>query len=178
MRSNDIISFLMVDGLRSNAVITFLMEDQNTNEPVVMWTVFVIKECIKPLQIFVTRAYRIIWSTYCGENLCKSYSASGHKSINPVTASFLNHDLYKVHILSSPACSCGAPQEDANHFFFVCIKYSEIRNDLFLSISDLSQLINTLLLTSGSETLSYADNCFIFYSVFRFMKRSKRFLIV
>ena len=63
MRSNDIISFLMVDGLRSNAVITFLMEDQNTNEPVVMWTVMtntVIKECIKPLQIFVTRAYRII----------------------------------------------------------------------------------------------------------------------
>jgi hypothetical protein len=33
------------------------------------------------------------------------------------TASFLNHDLYKVHILSSPTCSCDAPQEDANHFF-------------------------------------------------------------
>ena len=93
------------------------------------------------------------------------------------TASFLNHDLHKVHILSSPVCSCGALQEDAKHFFFVCTKYSEIRNDLFLSISDLSQLINTSLLTSGSETLSYADNCFIFYSVFRFMKRSKRFLI-
>ena len=44
MRSNDIISFLMVDGLRSNVVITFLMGDQNTNEPVVMWTPFVIKE--------------------------------------------------------------------------------------------------------------------------------------
>ena len=94
------------------------------------------------------------------------------------TASFLNHDLHKVHILSSPACSCGAPQEDANHFFFVCTKYSEIRNELFLSISDLSQSINTSLLTSGSETLSYADNCFIFDSVFRFIKRSKRFLIV
>jgi hypothetical protein len=71
------------------------------------------------------------------------------------TASFLNHDLCNVHILSSPACSCGAPQEDANHFFFVCTKYSEIRNDLFLSISDLSQLINTSLLTSGSEALSH-----------------------
>jgi hypothetical protein len=94
------------------------------------------------------------------------------------TASFLNHDLHKVYILSSPACSCGAPQEDANHFFFVCTKYSEIRNELFLSISDLSQSINTSLLTSGSETLSYADNCFICYSVFRFIKRSKRFLIV
>jgi hypothetical protein len=40
--------------------------------------------------------------------------------------------------------------------------------------SDLSQSINTSLLTSGSETLSYADNCFIFDSVFRFIKRSKR----
>jgi hypothetical protein len=47
--------------------------------------------------------------------------------------------------------------------FFVCTKYSEIRNDLFLSISDLSQLINISLLTSAGETLSYADNCFIFY---------------
>ena len=87
------------------------------------------------------------------------------------TASFLNHDLHKVHILSSPACSCGAPQEDANHFFFVCTKYSEIRNELFLSTSDLSQSINTSLLTSGSETLSYADNCFIFDSVFPIHKK-------
>ena len=91
------------------------------------------------------------------------------------TASFLNHDLYKVNFLSSPACSCGAPQEDAHHFFFVCTKYSEIRNDLFLGICNLSQLINTSLFTSGSETVSYADNCFIFYSVFRFIKKSKRF---
>ena len=78
------IIFLMVDGLRSNVVITFLMGDQNTNEPVVMWTPFVIKECIQPLQMLVTRAYRIIWSTYCEENLCKSYSTSVHKSINPI----------------------------------------------------------------------------------------------
>jgi hypothetical protein len=83
------------------------------------------------------------------------------------TASFLNNDLHNVYILSSPAAV--PPQEDANHFFFVCTKFSEIRNELFLSISDLSQSINTSLLTSGSETLSYADNCFIFYSVFRFI---------
>jgi hypothetical protein len=37
------------------------------------------------------------------------------------------------------------------------------------------KLINTSLLTSGSETLSYADNCFIFYSVFRFIKGLKDF---
>jgi hypothetical protein len=39
VRSNDIISFLMVEGLRYNAVITCLMKDQNTNEPAVMWTI-------------------------------------------------------------------------------------------------------------------------------------------
>ena len=50
----------MVDGLRSNVVITFLMRDQNTNEPVIMWTPSVIKECIKPLHMLVTRAYHII----------------------------------------------------------------------------------------------------------------------
>jgi hypothetical protein len=95
------------------------------------------------------------------------------------TASFLNHDLHKVHILSNPACSCGAPlKKMRTTSFFVCTKYSEISNDLFLSISDLSQLINTSLLTSGSETLNYADNCFIFDSVFRLIERSKRFLIV
>ena len=82
------------------------------------------------------------------------------------TASFLNQDICKVHILSSPECSCGASQEDANHFFFVCTNYSEIRSYLFLSICDLFQLINSSLLTSGSETLSYADNCFIFIQFF------------
>jgi len=33
--------------------------------------------------------------------------------------------------------------------------------------------LNTSLLTLGSETLSDADNCFIFYSVFQLIKRSK-----
>ena len=91
VRANDIISFLLVDGLRSNIVIAFLMRDQNTNAPV-MWVLFVINECIQPLQMLVTRAYHIIWSTYCEENLCKSYSTSVHKSINPVINS-VSHPL-------------------------------------------------------------------------------------
>ena len=64
------------------------------------------------------------------------------------TGSFLNHDLCKIQIISNPACSCGGPQEVANHFFFVCTKYSKIRNDLLLSISDLPHLINTSLFIS------------------------------
>jgi hypothetical protein len=51
-------------------------------------------------------------------------------------ASFLNHDLHKVHILSSPACSCGAPQEDANHFFFVCYETKNlIKNKAIICIA-------------------------------------------
>ena len=94
------------------------------------------------------------------------------------TASFLNHDLFKVHILSSPACSCGAPQEDANHFFFARTKYSEIWYDLFLSHKRFVSIDQYFTSHTRKWTLSYADNCFIFYSVFRFIKRSKRFLIV
>jgi hypothetical protein len=62
-------------------------------------------------------------------SLFHSLSVDGPRKLKVIltqircTASFLNHDLHKVHILSSPACSCGAPQEDANHFFFVCTKY-------------------------------------------------------
>jgi hypothetical protein len=67
-----------------------------------------------------------------------------------------------------PACSCGAPPEDANHFLCVWTKYSEIKNDLCLSISNLSQLINASLLTSESETLSYENNGFIFNPVLVF----------
>ena len=73
----------------------------------------------------------------------------GHRKLNVILtqlrcrASFLNYDQYKADILYRPACSCGAPQEDANHFFFVCTKYSEIRNYLFISISNLSQYFTT-----------------------------------
>ena len=36
------------------------------------------------------------------------------------TVSFLNDDLYKANILSSFVYSCNDPQEDENHYFFVC----------------------------------------------------------
>jgi hypothetical protein len=61
-----------------------------------------------------------------------------------------NNTIYGANHLN-PKTTPTHIQEDANHFFYVCSKYSEIRNYLFLSISDLSQLINTSLFTSGSE---------------------------
>jgi hypothetical protein len=41
--------------------------------------------------------------------------------------SFLNYDLSKVNIVNDAACSCGASQEDAFHYFFTCPNYAEIR---------------------------------------------------
>jgi hypothetical protein len=73
------------------------------------------------------------------------------------TAFVLNHDLYKVHILPSPP----PPPPRRCEPLLSCL-YQIFWNKNW----SVSQLINTSLLTSGSETLSYADNCFIFYSVF------------
>jgi hypothetical protein len=39
--------------------------------------------------------------------------------------SFLNYDLSKVNIVNDDACSCGAPREDAYHYFFTCPNYTK-----------------------------------------------------
>jgi hypothetical protein len=35
--------------------------------------------------------------------------------------SFLNYDISKVNIVNDAACSCGAPREDAFHYFFTVL---------------------------------------------------------
>ena len=95
------------------------------------------------------------------------------------SSSFLNYDLYKVNIISNPHCSCGA-REDVRHFFFDCINYVDIRRELFNSLVWLPGhiTIDVKLLTSGHISLSYDENVDIFRHVFKFIKESKRFLIV
>jgi hypothetical protein len=93
--------------------------------------------------------------------------------------SFLNYDLSKVNIVNDAACSCGAPREDAFHYFFTCPNYTEIRrimmNNLnWVQTSDL----NLNLLTRGSDDLTYEENINIIKHVFNFIKSSKRFLVV
>ena len=85
--------------------------------------------------------------------------------------------LSKVNIVNDAACSCGAPREDAFHYFFTCLNYTEIRlimmNNLnWVQTSDLN------LLTCGSDDLTYEENINIIKHVFNFIKSSKRFLVV
>ena len=95
------------------------------------------------------------------------------------SASFLNFDLYKVNIVKSPKCTCGAPCENLQHFFFECNHYAEARREFIDNLQWLpSNLkVDTSLLTSGSTKLSTDENINLFRHVYRFIKRSKRFLI-
>ena len=58
------------------------------------------------------------------------------------SASFLNSDLYKINIVDSPACACGAPCEDLFHFFFVCDRYVNFRRELLSHLEWVPQNIN------------------------------------
>ena len=94
------------------------------------------------------------------------------------SASLLNNDLHKSNIVSSPNCACGVPREDAFHFFFECSKYTDIRRDLLVCGNRFGIKIDLALLTRGNRNLNYEDICLIFKGVFKFIRKSKRFLIV
>jgi hypothetical protein len=93
------------------------------------------------------------------------------------SASFVNNDLFKSNIVSSPNCACGVPREDAFHFFFECSKYTDIRRDLLICVNWFRMKIDLALLTRGNQNLTYEDNCLIFKEAYKFIRRSKRFLI-
>ena len=61
------------------------------------------------------------------------------------SASFLNNDLFKSDIVSSPNCACDVPREDAFHFFFECSKYTDIRRDLLICVNRFRMILLYLL---------------------------------
>ena len=115
-----------------------------------------------------------------------TYYSFGPRKLNIIltqlrcSASFLNHDLHRVNIVSDPSCSCGHEREDAYHFLLQCPRYINLRlrllnkldwlpNDLYLDVD---------LLTRGSRLLTRQENERIFQSVFEYIKKSERFLVV
>ena len=49
--------------------------------------------------------------------------------------SILRGDLSSVDIIPNTNCSCGAPSESAEHYFFECPLYTEARDRLFQSLN-------------------------------------------
>ena len=114
------------------------------------------------------------------------YYSYGPRKLNIIltqlrcSASFLNDDLYRVNIVSDPSCSCGHRREDPYHFFFQCTKYINLRQILFNKLdwlpNDLHLDVN--LITHGSMLLTRQENECIFQSVFEYIKKSERFLVI
>ena len=74
------------------------------------------------------------------------------------SASFLNNDLFKSNIVSSPNCAGGVPREDAFHFFFECSKYTDIWRDLLICVNRFRIKIDLVLLTRGNQNLNKGNN--------------------
>lgn len=87
----------------------------------------------------------------------------------------LNSDLYANHLLPNPCCSCSNDIEDAEHYFFICSKYTNERVTLFRSTRHLHPL-NLHVLLVGDDNLSLEDNITLFTAVQAFIKGTKRFI--
>ncbi|MEW8548488.1 MAG: reverse transcriptase family protein [Candidatus Thiodiazotropha sp.] len=90
------------------------------------------------------------------------------------SCSSLHADLYRVNIIQSPACDCGANIENTKHYFFECNLYNEQRNALFLSLNTVPN-ISLDLLVNGSSDFTEETNTTIITSVLKFIKDSGRF---
>ena len=80
-----------------------------------------------------------------------------------------------VHVIDYQNCPCGHPKEDANHFFMKCPTFSNLRLDLFNSISVYSK-ISLKIILYGNNSLDLEKNKFIVDAVHSFIVDSKRFV--
>ena len=76
-------------------------------------------------------------------------------------------------IVQSPLCTCGSV-ESTEHFFLQCPNYVNIRNQLNLTINDITRVsLRTILY--GDESLSLFSNEIIFDAVHSYIRTSGRF---
>ena len=91
-------------------------------------------------------------------------------------SSSLKADLYGVNIILSPACSCGAPIENEDHYFFECPLYTNQRNNLFIDLNRLQiNDADVAVLTAGSHDYDENINISIIQFAIKFVKYSQRF---
>ena len=86
----------------------------------------------------------------------------------------LNADLAKIQVIPSAQCACGDGVEDALHYFFVCTKYTAVRNALQTDILTVAPFtLNTLLY--GIKGSYVTENTFISQAVHRYINGTGRF---
>jgi hypothetical protein len=90
----------------------------------------------------------------------------------------LHYDLYnKLHVIDSPLCSCHMSlPETADHYFFVCPKYTRIRQTLRAGIHTIDpQSWNLKSILHGNPALSLDQNCRLLKTAQQYVTSSKRF---
>ncbi len=89
----------------------------------------------------------------------------------------LNDQLFLRGCTENRKCECGAPREDAKHYFLHCQNYRDIRNDIFNNIQSICEGLHITLniLLYGKESLSVEQNTAIMHHTCQFIEKSKRF---
>ena len=81
-----------------------------------------------------------------------------------------------MHIIPISACSCGAPIENADYYFFECPLYTYQRNNLFINLNRLQiNDADVAVLTAGSHNYDENINRSIIKFAIKFIKDLQRF---
>ena len=87
-----------------------------------------------------------------------------------IGCSKLNSDLcYNLHVINNPTCQCGAPEENAYHFFFQCPLYQASRVELMNNVSRIANNVTLETLLYGLSNLSLVQNQSLFLAVHKFI---------
>ena len=87
--------------------------------------------------------------------------------------SSLNAYLFDNHVRENPSCTCGQYEETAEHYFFVCPRYTRCRlvREQELHVFN----IDTHFLLNGNENLIVNEIRSIFSATLKFIQSTKRF---
>ena len=89
----------------------------------------------------------------------------------------LRAHLFLLHVIDSPACSCGFDNEDNKHYLLNCPLYIIERQRLMQNISTMlntPNIDNENILLYGSENHNVNINKSIFRAVHQYIKDTKR----
>ena len=106
----------------------------------------------------------------------KRWSSIHHARMR-IGCSKLNYDLCNnLHVIEHMSCSCGAPIENAQHFFLMCPLFANERQILMQSLTIIHNNVQCNDLLFGINHLSLELNQAIFHAVQEFIVKTKWFV--
>ena len=94
----------------------------------------------------------------------------------------LNYDLFLKNIVQSPLCNCGSI-ESAQHYFFHCSRYTDIRRNLINNLSQICTIsLDTLMFGNNfclySQTTPYFNLCKFLLRIVKGFRFPKIFYVI